>query len=377
MSIGAGLVVTTIGEINVLESYFENLSEYGHLDQIQVFVIPDRKTPVSVYGYCQDLNRRGLRVHCPTIEEQETFLQKVGFPPHLIPYDSDNRRNVGYLMALETGVDFVISIDDDNFCLSEEDFFLAHSTVCRSDDISRVVSSSTGWFNPCSLLEVNQPSPVYPRGFPYYARHQKEELTFEDQSIPVHANAGLWLADPDLDALTWLVLPARSIAFKRQSVVLDQKTWSPINTQNTALRREALAAYYFIRMGYPLAGMPSIDRYGDIFSGYFVQACAKHLGGYCRVGSPIVEHRRNTHNYFRDALQEWGCITVLEDLLPALVELELEGSTYPEAYVSLSYALEDTVERFKGSLWTDATRGYFHQTAYYMRLWARVTAQFL
>lgn len=376
MSVQAGLVVTTIHDLEVIEGYFDNFLKYGHLDQIQVFVIPDRKTPARAYERCRDLQRRGMQIHCPTIEEQEKFLVEVGLLPSFIPYDSDNRRNIGYLMALDCGVDFVISIDDDNFC-SSEDFFSEHLVVCQDDCEAVVVSSSSGWFNPCSLLEMDHDGPVYPRGFPYYARHSKPEVIWEKRRSQIHINAGLWLADPDLDAITWLVLPTRSINFKGPSVALDRNTWSPINTQNTALRREAIAAYYFIKMGYPLAGMPNIDRYGDIFSGYFVQACAKHLGGSIRFGSPIVEHKRNTHNYLRDAMQEWACIMVLEDLVPAIMECSLEGSDYPAAYISLSCALEEIVERMKGIVWTDATRGYFHQVAYYMRLWAKVVDQFL
>ncbi|MEM4301932.1 MAG: hypothetical protein QW570_07525 [Candidatus Caldarchaeum sp.] len=377
MSVKAGMVVTTIYDLEVMESYFDNFLKNGRLDQVQVFVIPDRKTPKQAYERCRDLHQRGMDICCPAIEEQEDFLTKVGFPPSLIPYDSDNRRNVGFLMALERGVDFVISIDDDNFCSLSEDFFSEHMVVCRNDFESTVVSSPNNWFNICSLIRVNHECPIYPRGFPYYARHIQTEFTLRQSQVQVHINEGLWLGDPDLDAITWLVLPTRALEFKGVSLVLDRNTWSPINTQNTALRREAVAAYYFVKMGYPLAGMPNIDRYGDIFSGYFVQACAKHLGGSIRVGSPILEHRRNTHHYLRDAMQEWACIIVLEDLIPAIMELRLEGSTYPEVYTSLSYALEETVERMKGSIWTDATRGYFHQVAYYMRLWAKVAAQFL
>lgn len=377
MSIKAGLVVTTIYDLAVMESYYKNLRKYGHLDQVQVFVIPDRKTPLQAYERCRTLSKCGMHIYCPTIEDQEEFLKKVGFSPSLIPYDSDNRRNVGYLMALESGVDFIISIDDDNFCSLEEDFFHEHSIVCCGNHIGKVVASSNGWFNPCSLLEMDHSGPIYPRGFPYFARHKESNALEKEQQVQVYINAGLWVSDPDLDAITWLVLPTRAIAFRGRSVVLDRNTWSPINTQNTSLRREALAAYYFVKMGYPLAGMSSIDRYGDIFSGYFVQACAKRLGNSCRFGSPIVEHRRNTHNYFRDATQEWACILVLEDLLPALVEFQLEGNTYPEVYISLSYALEETVEQMKGLVWTDATKGYFHQMAHYMRLWARVASQFL
>lgn len=38
-------------------------------------------------------------------------------------------------------------------------------------------------------------------------------------------------------------------------------------------------------MGYRHNGQV-IDRYADIFSGYFVQACAKHLGHAVRFGTP-------------------------------------------------------------------------------------------
>jgi len=91
----------------------------------------------------------------------------------------------------------------------------------------------------------------------------------------------------------------------------------------------------------------------------------------------VVEHRRNTHNYMADATKELACIVVLEDLLPALTQLKLEGSTYHELYTALSYALEDIVEHLSGTIWNDATRGYFHQMAYYMRLWAKITSKFL
>ncbi|GAG67747.1 unnamed protein product, partial [marine sediment metagenome] len=39
--------------------------------------------------------------------------------------------------------------------------------------------------------------------------------------------------------------------------------------------------------------------------------------------------------------------------------------------IGLSYAIEDAVEDFSGFIWTDATRGYFHQMAYCMRTWVK------
>jgi len=368
----ASLVLTTINNSFVLEDYLENFQKFGHLDRVQVFVIPDKKTPKATYKHCKDITKRGLKVTCPTLERQHAYLSRVGFPPYLIPYNSDNRRNIGYLMALEAKTDFIISIDDDNFCLADEDFFGGHQIVCEPEVEGKIVNTNTQWFNVCTMLEVDRPTVTYARGFPYWARHQNEKVEYTFGRVSVRINAGLWLKDPDVDGISWLVNPCHSLAFKGKSFILGEKAWSPINTQNTALHREVVASYYFVRMGYSLAGI-SIDRYGDIFSGYFAQACVRHMGGAIRFGTPIVDHRRNRHNHIKDATKEWACIILLEDLLPWLSkEVKLEGSTYPEVYTSLSYALEDAVERFNGKIWTDATRAYFHQMGYCMRQWVKI-----
>ena len=362
------LVFTTIFDTPILEDYYRNFLRFGHLDDVEVIVIPDRKTPESTYARCRELNSRGLRTTCPTLEEQERFLKSIGVPSHAIPYNSDNRRNVGYLMALEAQPDFIISIDDDNYCTGDEDVFAEHAVTCSGLTQQVVVDSSTSFYNICSLLRFEHPGPVYPRGYPYARRHQSENIITQKQLVPVHINAGLWTIDPDVDGITWLVAKPRVTGFSGRSVVLGRETWSALNTQNTGLAAAAVPAYYFVRMAYPIAGT-AIDRYGDIFSGYFVQACAKQVGGCARFGSPIAQHRRNSHNYMRDATNEWACILVLEDLLPWLTEARLSGRTYSEAYLSLAEQLQGAVEDFRGSVWTDATRGYFHQMAYHMRLW--------
>ncbi len=366
----AALVLTTISDPVLLEQYYSNFVEFGHLEAASVFVIPDRKTPAKAFETCVGLRARGLRVSCPPLEEQDAFLKRVGMPPESVPYNSDNRRNVAFLMALEQAPDLLISIDDDNFCRSGEDFISEHSVVCGGDAEHTVVESSTGYLNACSLLEFEQPLPIYPRGFPYYARHKKEEVRSSRERVPVHINAGLWLRDPDIDGITWLVSGSKARLFRGPSIVLGTSTWSPVNSQNTALRGEAIPSYYYIRMGYNIGGL-DIDRFGDIFSGYFAEACAKHLGGYVRMGTPVADHIRNSHNYMKDAAREWSCIQLLEDLLPWLREVKLSGKTYRETYRALSEALDGVVERFTGSIWTQSSRGFFHETAHYMRLWLK------
>jgi len=367
----AALVLTSINNPVILNEYFENFQKYDHLSEVQVFMIPDLKTPEQAYATCKGLKEKGFEVKCPSINEQVDFLKKVGFDPTLIPFNSDNRRNVGYLMAVASGADFIISIDDDNYPTSDIDFFSEHALVGLSKKtVQNVVKARSGWFNIMELLEYDPPASIYARGFPYWAKHKTNDYAENMRmELEIDVNAGLWLIDPDLDAISWLVQPVKVHSFKGRSVSLDHSTWSPINTQNTSLSRDAVGAYYFLKMGYEIGGL-SIDRFGDIFSGYFLEKCAKTLGRGIRFGTPIAEHKRNSHNYLQDAIAEFACIVILEDVLRWLIEVELTGSTYCETYIELSFALEDFVEKMSGKLWGEVTKGYFHQIAYYMRNWA-------
>lgn len=371
----ASLALTSIYDPAILQAYHRNFEKFGRLDQVGVFMIPDKKTPPEAYATCRELSARGLSVSCPTIQEQEAFLAKVGMPPHLIPYNTDNRRNVGFLMALEAGPDFLISIDDDNYCAGEEDFFAGHAVVAGGEREIDVVLPESGFFNICEMLEFEKPVPVYPRGFPY-AKRKPGQARVERRRAEVVVNAGLWLQDPDVDAMTWLAVHPRAVRFKGGEIALGETAWSPVNTQNTALHARLIPAYYYVKMGYAVNGA-AVDRFGDIFAGYLLQACVKHLGGVVRVGSPVADHRRNSHNYMRDAAAEWFGVQVLEEFIPWLMEAKLSGATCIQTYAALAEAIDDGAERFQGAFWTDAAKGFLHQMAYYMRAWLRACTTIL
>jgi len=369
------IVLTTINGGDVLDGYCLQAEKEGLREQLHTIVIPDRKSPPTLFDTCRALARRGFDIVCPTLPEQETFLSKVGAIGRLIPYNSDNRRNVGFLMALEKGCDLLISIDDDNYCMGGKDVFSTYAVVCGEPVTMPAVHSVSGWFNLCDFLQVEPAYTVYPRGFPYHKRHQPSPLARGEETGLVRLNAGLWLNEPDMDAITWLGAPVRAKAFLGGSLLLGQDTWTPINTQNTSLHCDLIVAYYFVRMGYPLTGMP-IDRYGDIYSGYLLQACVRHFGHRIRVGTPVTDHRRNAHNYMRDLVGELACILTLEEFTEWLPGVRLSGTDYSTTYLSLADAIDDQIERFSGTIWTDATRGYFHQMTYCMRQWVKACAVF-
>jgi hypothetical protein len=215
--------------------------------------------------------------------------------------------------------------------MQEHDYFANHALARGSSP--ECVSISGGWLNPCDWLSTDVG--VYQRGFPYYARAGVCASKLETGNFKIHVNEGLWTRDPDLDAMTWLTNPAWSVGCP-SSVVVAQDTWAPINSQNTAVRAEAMPAYYFLPMN------SVMDRYGDIFQGYFLQKCMKHLGGHLRIGTPVVEHKRNSHNYFKDLKLELPCIELLEKMLPWLVdECKITGSDYCEAYECLADEMKE------------------------------------
>ncbi len=369
----SAIVVTTIFEPAFLSGYLENLDSHGRRDDVAIVVIPDRKTPATVFEACALAVDSGFGVRCPTLVEQEMFLKRFPGLAGRIPYDSDNRRNIGFLMALDDGAETLVSIDDDNYCIPESDFAGDHSFVGREASFESV-ESDDGWFNLCSLLETSVMDDIYPRGFPYFARRRLRKVTSGAvERRKVALNVGLWLTDPDVDAVTRLALSPHVFGATAGSRFLGHSTWSPINTQNTALTREAASAYYYVRMGFPVGGM-KIDRYGDILSGYFLQKCVKVRGEGILVGAPVADHRRTPHNLFKDLSQEVAGMVILEDLLPWLQAVEIGAGPYGEMYLALAEQLEEQSHRFSGFLWNEGAGEFLRETAANMKAWVEAVA---
>jgi hypothetical protein len=368
------IVATTIFEPAFLAGFEASLRAHSRLDEATLIVIPDRKTPPTVAAAAAEARSRGFRVLCPSLDEQDAFLQKIGCPASFIPYNTDNRRNVGFLMALEQGCEVLISIDDDNFCLPGDDFVGGHHVV-GSTATDPVVQTTDGWFNICTQLTGPEGPAIFPRGFPYAAQRAAREVTHQSQAIPVAMNAGLWLDEPDVDAVYRLSRRPKIKEFTNQNLILGPDVWSPINTQNTALTREAALTYYYVRMGFRLQGL-TIDRFGDILSGYLTQKVVKHLGQGIRVGSPILDHRRTPHNLFKDLYHELAGMVLIEEFVPWLREVQLSGSTALEVYASLAHEMTRVAGQFKGFVWDDGGRDFLTETAGLMQTWIAAVRTF-
>lgn len=361
------IVVTTIGSGEFLDIYAAKFAEEGLLDHATMIVIADRKTPPALREAVARARASGMHLVFPDLTEQDAYLARLGAIREFVPWDSDARRNIGFLLAYESGAEVIVGIDDDNLCEAPGPWLRDHAIVAAPAHALTVTRSESGWYNPCDLLDT-QPARMHPRGYPYARRDERPALSEVTLHGRVDVNAGLWLGTPDVDAFTHLAGQAEARAL-RGSAILHPGTWAPVNTQNSAIRREAMGAWWFARMGQKVNGIP-IERFGDILSGYFLLVCAGATGGLVRFGTPLVMHRRNAHDIGRDALRELPGIWLMEDILAWLPGLRLSGAGYVDAYDALADALEDFAGTRPGAFWTDSALGFVAETTRGMRAWA-------
>ena len=230
------IVTTTIHVPVVLESYIENFQKYEHND-VDFVIIGDLKTPSKITEYLRKISKSGYQIDYWDVNRQKKWLKQFPDLENLIPYNCVQRRNLGYLIAYQNGSDVIVTIDDDNFAVPEVDFVKGHGIVGETSSFL-AVKSSINWFNSCDLLEIKPSRRIYHRGFPYSKRWQNEKYSYEERKGRVVVNAGLWLGNPDVDAVTHLEEPVEVVGWKedfnqqhQQRVALANNTYSPFNTK--------------------------------------------------------------------------------------------------------------------------------------------------
>ena len=317
------IVTTTIFVPEPLVRYAENARQYGHQD-VSFIVVGDRKTPAAAADLCARISRDFYPCEYMDLESQKRYLSAFPRLWEFLPFDSIQRRNVGLLKAWQEGASLVITVDDDNL-VSNQDFIAAHA-VAGTERRLPVIESTSGWYNVCDLLTEANNMPFYHRGFPAGERWKEDDafVTVAEARRKIAVNAGFWLDDPDIDALTRIyrriiVKGMKNPASKR--VALESGTWSPFNSQNTALAAFVIPAYFVC---------PYVGRYDDIWPSYLVTRIAQHLGHVIAYGEPLVRQIRNPHNLWRDLDNERNGVFMTDGLCLALRSLQLRGTSYHE-----------------------------------------------
>jgi len=356
------VVTTSIAIPKLLRDYAFEARTHS-FDRTSFIFVGDKNTVREAYDFCVKLQEEtGLVVHALDQSSQESYLSRFPNLQTHIPWNSIQRRNVGMMLAYEQNADLVITIDDDNYIVSGQDYFGSHS-VAGSQTECKVISSSTGWFNVCQALRERNGIPFFPRGYPLAERTFGSSCadTGSETSARIAVNAGLWLGDPDIDAFARLTHKIESVDMKidfAPTFALAFGTWAPFDSQNTAFDRSVIPAYFL---------SPYVGRYDDIFAGLIVRRIADHLGQHISFGQPLVRQVRNPHNLLVDFDRERFGYETCDRFCELLRRSKLTKQDYLGCAREIVNWMEGELVPFHG--WTRDQRDNFSKYAAAYETW--------
>lgn len=285
------LITTTINVPKVLARYVNIFPDHEH--ELLVIIAGDMKSPhedIEKMGSDLSNGRPWLDWRYLRPEIQAEFGYSTS---ELVGWRSIQRRNVAVLEAIRSGAEITITVDDDNDPVTGDYFERMITYLTGHADTVEIVSS-TGWYNAArELMPV-----VCHRGFPYSHRHEAMTVTSTLKPASIAVAAGLWLGDPDIDAMERLVRApiCRGITDQaNEGFVLALGTWCPFNSQNTGWRTELAPL---------MMCWPGVGRMDDIWASYLARSVLDHLGWSVHYGHPIVYQDRNEHDLLVDLEKE-------------------------------------------------------------------------
>lgn len=280
---------------------------------VRFFVAGDRKTPKEAYELVLSLGENST-VCLPESGHKWKCSEAIG-------WNTLARRNIAFLEALKWGADIIYSWDNDNLPVDRNHF--KHLDVLHTfggygrgfkeaSYFSGIkLTSENGWFDPGQLLIP----PTRHRGFPYQKPPSKIASFVTGAKVGVAA--GLVIGAGDADATTQIERKpdiGQVHIFGSTGAVVDPKTWTVWNSQNTAIVRALVPAWFMA---------PGVHRHDDIFASIVVQRVMRNRGYHAHFGPPLAFHARNEHDLLVDLRAEIDGMSQVIKMAELLDSLEL------------------------------------------------------
>jgi len=246
----------------------EAIEKFDAVDGFELIVVGDKKTPADY------TLRRGRYV---TPAEQEGLYPRLSA---LLGWNCIQRRNIGFLMALELGADIIATVDDDNIPYPEwgRDLLVGQNMPIRSYE------SADAAFDPIGAS--NYPN-LWHRGFPIQSVAGRDYSDFRERVQTVQIQADFWDGDPDIDAVCRM-LHHPNCRFDPKCFPFTSPGFAPFISQNTFLDYRLMPDYFMF---------PGIGRMDDIWGAYYLQA---KTGARPVFAKASVEQCRNAHDLTAD-----------------------------------------------------------------------------
>ncbi len=240
----------------------------------------------------------------------------------LMGWRHPGRRCIGYLEAARAGADIIVSVDDDNIALDGM-YLKEFERLIGSKFSGLEASSAHGWVDAGWFLHPA----IHHRGFPHQLWHPFEPPTVGAvTNARVGVAAGLWLGDPDIDAITRIVdrptcVTASDVA--DAGFVVAPSCYSPFNSQNTAFARDLLPAMLMLT---------PYGRYDDIWCSYLAERVLRNHNWVVHYGKPYVFQQRTGREkrLLRDLSDEIEGMEATLRFTRALDEMEFPASSITE-----------------------------------------------
>jgi len=265
------IVVTSIASPNaVLQALAEGAREHD----LPFIVVGDTKSPAH-------FQLDGCRFY--DLDQQVATGWRYAA---LCPTRSYTRKNIGYLLAMREGLDWIAETDDDNF--PRADFWKERTRQVEGELASSEVKP--GW---CNVYEYFSSQFIYPRGYPLELLRQKQsEIRCSPWQGASPIQQGLADENPDVDAVYRMLYPLPVSFDQRAPLVLDHGCWCPFNSQNTTFFQEV----------FPLLYLPAYCsfRMTDIWRSYVAQRVLRTCDWRLMFHASTVWQERNEHDLLRD-----------------------------------------------------------------------------
>ena len=267
-----------------------------------IIIVADQKGPKEY-----DLEKSILL----SIEKQNQLYPRFSA---LLPKNHYARKNIGYLYAIANGASCIYETDDDN---KPSKNWAKRGKILRN---FRLVQPNSGWVNVYKYFSKEN---IWPRGLPLSCiNHSIPETIKAISPVSAPIQQGLANNAPDVDAIWRLVLD-KEFDFdpdKKDTIYLQENTWSPFNTQSTWWWPEA----------YPLLYIPSYCtfRMCDIWKSLVAQRCLWTIGSGIAFHPPEVNQDRNPHDLDKDFEDEIPGYTMNNRISQLLQNLELSDGQH-------------------------------------------------
>jgi hypothetical protein len=339
------IVLTTINIPFLLKKYLENFNKFQY-ENVSIIIIGDKKSPKKTINFLNKIKTQ-YEINYLDFDSQNQYIKKNCPSLRNVMYENSiQRRNLGYLIAVKNGAEKIVSIDDDNFILNENEDYLKFHNEIGSEIILNTYKSSTEWFNICQFAKTENSIKFYHRGYPLSKRSFDEKFEVKKKKINVSVNVGMWTEDPDVDTFVRIqsILKVKKYTFPKNGFCLHKSTYSPFNSQNTSFKAELLPCFFLIPIGKVNNYFHDYNfRYDDIWQSYIAQKIMKRCNFYVRYGHPIVKQNRNNHNYAIDFNREALPLFLTEIFINILNEIQLSSNNILDCY-------DEFLEKFYASI---------------------------